>query len=204
LYELRDTNLSQNRPAAGKMLVSDGTNWIDKTAAEIWEAERQNINISLNDLADVNIPASVTDGAALIYDSATSKWIPGTPTAPGATSLNELSDVTISSVAGGQVLQYDSSSSQWKNKKLSLSDITLPNATSGQVLKYNGTDWVAANDEQGSGGSGGGSDYEVLEVSPSGIFNTDALSYFYYTMPITDAHKVVSVLCTWTKGGGVN
>lgn len=62
--------------------------------------------------------------------------------------LNDLSDVTLSTMAIGQVLRYDGS--KWVNAKLSLSDLQMPAAAAGQVLKFNGTEWVAAADDKGT------------------------------------------------------
>jgi len=67
---------------------------------------------------DVNI-SSPTDGQILKYDGTSSKWVNGTGGGGGASALNDLTDVTITSA-------------------------TL---TSGQVLKYNGSAWV--NDSGG-------------------------------------------------------
>lgn len=61
--------------------------------------------------------------------------------------LNDLNDVTLSTMTVGQVLRYDGS--KWVNAKLSLSDIQMPAASNGQVLKFNGTEWVAGNDAGG-------------------------------------------------------
>lgn len=61
--------------------------------------------------------------------------------------LNDLNDVTLSTMAVGQVLRYDGS--KWANAKLSLSDIQMPTASNGQVLKFNGTEWVAGDDTGG-------------------------------------------------------
>lgn len=65
--------------------------------------------------------------------------------------LNDLNDVTLSTMAIGQVLRYDGS--KWVNAKLSLSDLQMPAASNGQVLKFNGTEWVAGTDETGGGGA---------------------------------------------------
>ena len=64
-------------------------------------------------------------------------------------SLNDLSDVSLSSTSSGQVLQYNGS--EWVNANVSsggaqslndLSDVTISSPTTGQLLVYNGSDWV--------------------------------------------------------------
>ena len=61
-------------------------------------------------------------------------------------SISTLGDVTLTSLANGQVLQYDSTSGKWKNVTLSsagnlanLGDVTLTTPSNGQVLQYNST-----------------------------------------------------------------
>jgi phage-related tail fiber protein len=68
----------------------------------------------------------------------------------GATNLNELSDVTLTSPSNTQVLQYNGS--QWVNATLSipssiqylddLLDVTITTPTANQSLLWNGTEWV--------------------------------------------------------------
>lgn len=65
--------------------------------------------------------------------------------------LDDLNDVTLSTIAIGQVLRYDGS--EWVNAKLSIDDLEMPAATAGQVLKFNGNKWVAGTDETGGGGA---------------------------------------------------
>jgi hypothetical protein len=73
----------------------------------------------------------------------------------GAGGLNDLSDVTIGSITNGQVLAYESSSSQWKPvNQGSVSfgalnqhtDVFYPNNghSNGDILLSDGTNWVAS------------------------------------------------------------
>lgn len=78
-------------------------------------SSKPNIPDSLSGLTgDVNI-SSPTDGQVLKYDNATSKWVNGTGGGGGASALNDLTDVTITSatLASGQVLKYNGSA--WVN-----------------------------------------------------------------------------------------
>jgi hypothetical protein len=64
--------------------------------------------------------------------------------------LDDLGDVTIVTPTNGQVLTYDSASSQWKNLNLptmvaalnDLTDVIITSPLAGQVLTYNGSSWV--------------------------------------------------------------
>jgi len=98
---------------------------------------------SVDSLTDTNI-SSPTNGQALVYDSASSKWVNGSGGGGGASDLDDLSDVAISSATNGQVLTYDSSSSKWKNANASgtgdmlksVYDSTNAVATAGGIVAY--------------------------------------------------------------------
>ena len=60
----------------------------------------------------------------------------------GASALNDLSDVNITSAADYQTLIYDSTDQEWQNGSLAftnLSDVNISSPSNGQVLKYNST-----------------------------------------------------------------
>jgi hypothetical protein len=62
----------------------------------------------------------------------------------GATTLNELTDVTLTTQLNGQVLAYDGTS--WSNTTVilaldGLSDVAIANPVIDQVLAYDGTSW---------------------------------------------------------------
>ena len=74
----------------------------------------------------------------------------------GASALNDLSDVTLSSPSQNQVLKYDGT--KWVNGAgggggastlNDLTDVTVSSPAQGQVLSYDGTKWV--NGPAGSG-----------------------------------------------------
>lgn len=59
---------------------------------------------------------------------------------PGASELDDLNDVTVTSPTGGEVLVYNSGTSQWENQTLELddlSDVTITSPANGEVLTYN-------------------------------------------------------------------
>jgi hypothetical protein len=66
------------------------------------------------------------------------------------TSLDEFRDTTIVAVADGQVLKYNSTTSQWENVDPStlnialdnLSDVSLTSPEEFQVLEFDGTSWI--------------------------------------------------------------
>jgi hypothetical protein len=81
-------------------------------------------------------------------------------TVGGATDLNGLSDVTISSPGADQILKYDTLTNQWINAAPStpsialdgLSDVTTTTPSNGQALIYNGTTYQWENQNISSGG----------------------------------------------------
>lgn len=76
----------------------------------------------------------------------------------GASALDDLTDVTISSPSNGQIIKRVGG--VWVNAAESgatnldgLSDVIISSPSTNQVLKYNGTNWANGTDD--SGGSGG-------------------------------------------------
>jgi len=75
-------------------------------------------------MGDVAI-SSVQDGQMLVYNSTTKKWENRTGGGGGASALDDLNDVTITSATQGQVLKKGAS--DWENASLSKSDVGLGN-----------------------------------------------------------------------------
>lgn len=77
----------------------------------------------------------------------------------GATSLNGLSDVEVSSPSNGQVLSYDSSTAKWENGSVPIASAnTVGGIKVGQNLTIQSDGTLNA-----TGGSGGGSSYSTSE-----------------------------------------
>jgi len=127
----------------------------------------------------------------------------------GASALNDLSDVTITAAATGEVLRYNGSA--WVDAVLAysdlsgtptnvstftndagyltaitgenigdLSDVTLTTPTSGQVLSYNGSAWVNA------AASGGGWTYSAITADPANAqagYHYSCTGTFTITLP---------------------
>ena len=86
----------------------------------------------IDDLDNVNV-AGKQDGNFLTWDSTTSKWIATTPTY----SLNDLTDVTITSAANNQFLRHNGS--QWVNTLVNvgtLADVNTTGVANRDVLAY--------------------------------------------------------------------
>ena len=78
----------------------------------------------------------------------------------GATDLDDLSDVDITTPSNGQVLKYNSTSQKWENGTGGggasdlddLTDVDITSPTGGQILKYNSTTQKWENVDASSGG----------------------------------------------------
>lgn len=71
-------------------------------------------NLALDALSDVDT-TGVADGDALVYDTATTSWVPGSV---AIDALNDIADVTITTPADGQVLTYNSGT--WENQAVAI------------------------------------------------------------------------------------
>ena len=70
-----------------------------------------------------------------------------------ASSLSDLDDVSLSELANGNILIYDSTESKWKNTALKLSnlaDVTFTDLTAEQIAYYDGTSQKWKNVDAGA------------------------------------------------------
>jgi len=88
--------------------VVDGQVIVYNAAGDSWEPG----TLTLDSLSDTDI-SGVADGEALVYDSNTSTWVPVNIT---VNSIDDVSDVTITTPADGQVLTYNSGT--WENQNI--------------------------------------------------------------------------------------
>jgi hypothetical protein len=109
-------NTTTNTWVAGSVTI-DSTDEVSEGTTNLYFTNQRAIdavkdNIELNDLSDVDT-TGVADGDALIFDTATSSWIPGEA---GTTinSINDIADVDTSAKQDGYVLTYNGTSSEWE------------------------------------------------------------------------------------------
>jgi len=123
------SNVSLASLTTGDVLSYNGSNWVNSAAppADISGS-------SINALNDVDTATSApSNGEGLIWNSTSGNWEPGTVSA-GPVALNDLTDVTITAAASGEVLRYNGSA--WVDAQLAYSDLSgtpslAPVATSG-------------------------------------------------------------------------
>lgn len=142
---------------------------------------------SINALSDVDTTAAPTNGQALLWDSISSNWKPGTVSAgggggSGVTTFLALTDTpsTFSGSAskyvkvnsGSNALEFVSGVQSADLNAISinaLSDVDTATVapTAGQVLKWNGSQWTPAADATAGGG---GSNADTLDGFDSTYF----------------------------------
>lgn len=118
-----------------------------------------------------NTPAVLSVGTNGYFLRANSGATNGIDWGVPASAIDDITDVTITSVASGDLLKYNGSA--WVNSSTSeliplnnLSDVTITSASSGQFLKYNGTAWVNDAIDLGTDTTG---NYMVNVSSGTGI-----------------------------------
>ena len=127
------TNVNVPTPSNGELLQWDAANskWIAGAAASSAIA-----NANIEALNNVNVSHATTNqDDSLIYDKANSQWVAGTP----VTTLEGLSDTTITTPSDKQSLVYNATNTKWENANLTttnITDINLTSVSNGQALVY--------------------------------------------------------------------
>ena len=78
-----------------------------ESSTALWKPK----GITLGILSNVDAITNLAEGKILIYDAVNAQWEIGDP----VTSLDELTDTSLSGLADGDILHYTSSSGEWKN-----------------------------------------------------------------------------------------
>ena len=138
-------------PSSGQVLKYDGSKWVN--AAESGGGS----NVSWNQILQ-----SGTQIASITINGTSYTVYAPTP----ITNLNGLSDVTLANLANGQVLQYNSSTSKWENKSISVGDSVEFTQVLSSGVKI-GTITIDGTDYDIYAPQGGGGSYE-----PNGVTYT--------------------------------
>jgi hypothetical protein len=126
--------------ASGEVLKYNGSSWVDANVdySEVTNTPT-NVSTFTNDagyLASGDNVSDLTNDAGYLANI-------------NSESINDLSDVVITTATSGQVLSYNGTN--WVNGAASsnslagLTDVTITAAATNEVLKYNGSVWVDAN-----------------------------------------------------------
>ena len=138
-------------PSSGQVLKYDGSKWVN--AAESGGGS----NVSWNQILQ-----SGTQIASITINGSTYNVYAPTP----ITNLNGLSDVTLANLANGQVLQYNSNTSKWENKSISVGNSVEFTQVLSSGVKI-GTITIDGTDYDIYAPQGGGGSYE-----PNGVTYT--------------------------------
>ena len=157
---------------------------LKSTASGTWviaddDAGSGNTINTLNDIGDVNVGGTITDGHVLKWDLASTKWVAGpdlTSSSGSGIALTDISvlkpnptasgsgDVTYSSTSGAftytppviptvptdiSAFNNDSGYLTSVGALGGLSDVDTTGAVNGKILKYNGTSWEIGDDAGG-------------------------------------------------------
>ena len=190
VISLRGRSISTTAPLSGQALIWNGTAWAPSNSAgspggsaggDLGSTYPNPSVVKMRGRTISN--ATPADGNVLTYISSTASWTPQAPTSGGgATDLNGLSDVTITSPNSLSFLHYDGSI--WGDSQIYLNwlaDVTLGSQNNGDVLTWNGTSnkWEST----APGGTGGtiiasGTGYTAPygnNVFISGVVSTDVV-----------------------------
>ena len=112
------------------------------------------------DLSDVDSNDTVATGDLLLHDGSEYKFVNledeildriniRTPALIGQSTIDDLSDVSVTSTQDGQFLVYNNTSGEWENQTVNISgsiagssDTTIANTQQFQTLQWSGTAWV--------------------------------------------------------------
>jgi len=154
-----------------------------------------NGNIPIEKLSNVYI-SNLQDGETLRYVQQNTRW----ENVNNIDTLNELSDVTVSSNLNNQVLKYNNSLGVYKNDFLNLTDLGDTNITTlanGNILIYNNGVWSAGN---------------ITYTNGTGVSITDNKIIIGQSVGTTDDVQFAEVICDEistntiserTTGGGI-
>ena len=183
-----------DNPSPNTVFTDNGISW--KWDGTTWEGISSTTTTTLNDIGDVNVGTTITDGHVLKWDLSSTKWVAGpdlTSSGGSGIALTDISvikpnpaasgsgDVTYSSTSGAftytppviptvptdiSAFNNDSGYLTSVGALGGLSDVDTTGAANNKILKHNGTSWVVADDEHGHGGISL-TDISVVKPNPS-------------------------------------
>jgi hypothetical protein len=134
--------------AAGEITIDSTKNTVvvhdGSTTGGYPLAKESAVPSNIQDLNNVYSAMSPTDGQVLTFDT-TNGW--QAESIPTINTLNDISNVTITSASSGEFLKWDGAA--WVNASIptintlnDISNVTITSATTGDFVKWNGSAWV--------------------------------------------------------------
>ena len=193
---------------AGKILKSNASgNWVvadDDTGTSI---------NALNDIGDVNVGGTITDGHVLKWDNTNSEWVAGPDLTTSGGSGIALTDISVikpnPAASGSGDVTYSSTSGAFtytppELKLSNLTDVDTAGANTGKIIKFNGVNntWEVSDDTGGIALT----DISVVKPNPSASGSGDVTydnttGEFTYTPPSIPAAQVKS---DWDSSTGLS
>lgn len=192
-------------PSSGQVLKFNGSKWVNAAESgggsdvswnQIVQTGTQIASITINGTSyavyapsggsSVSINRKTTTGtniADITIDGVTTQLFAPNGGSGGASSLNELSDVTLANLANGQVLQYNSNTSKWENKSISVGDSVeftqiLSSGVKIGTITIDGTDYDIYAPKGGGGGFEPNGDSYRIVSSKDGSDTVLSLEYY--------------------------
>jgi hypothetical protein len=134
--------------AAGEITIDSTKNTVvvhdGSTTGGFPLAKESAVPSNIQDLDNVYSAMSPTDGQVLTFDT-TNGW--QAESIPTINTLNDISNVTITSASSGEFLKWDGAA--WVNASIptintlnDISNVTITSATTGDLIKWDGAAWV--------------------------------------------------------------
>jgi hypothetical protein len=122
-------------------------------------------------------------------------WENVTPYLGNGTTTSLLNDVAISSIAGGQTITYNSSTSKWNNTTLPLSssNVSLSSPASGQALQYLSGNWTNAYSYLGNSTNGSTlADTQIASLATGQYLKWSGTKWVNIALPLNDVNVVLT------------
>ena len=214
-----------DNPSPNAVFTDNGISW--KWDGTTWEGISSTTTTTLNDIGDVNVGTTITDGHVLKWDLSSTKWVAGpdlTSSGGSGIALTDISvikpnptasgsgDVTYSSTSGAftytppdlssYLTSYTVTASDLNNLGVgNLGDVSTAGASVNDVLKWDGSNWSPAADAGGITLT----NFSVVKPNPSASGGGDVTydnttGEFTYTPPSIPAAQVQS---DWNASTGL-
>lgn len=122
----------------------------------------------------------------------------------GASVLSDLEDVVIAQLANGQILQYDSATTKWKNVNMpaastalsALTDVDITSLANGQILQYDSTSGKWKNVAISPGGAttlAGLSDVSITTLADGQMLMYDGTENKWVNVTAPSGHTMIPI-----------
>jgi uncharacterized membrane protein len=209
LNELTDVTISS--PSTGHLLRYNGSTWVNVTPATAGLAELTGGtftgHIGINSIS-YTWPSDDGDNGEVLTTNGTGtlSWAAG---GGGASSLNDLTDVTITASSSGEILRHNGTAYVDTLPLLNhMDDVNITVASTNEILQYDGSDWVDKSLANAGIAQLSGATFTGNVLSSNGTQNVGAsgtrFSTGYFTTLNASNTTINSVAYTWPGSDGTS